>query len=79
VCPAYGIGHLPVPVAETRPGMLAVRRPLVAVAAEELRDLSLQRGLHQQLRAEPRDLLKDLRKLLTRSKTARRCSRGRAQ
>jgi hypothetical protein len=39
-----------------------------AVAAEELSDLSLERGLHQQLRAEPRHLLHDLRKLPARSK-----------
>ena len=55
---------------------LAGRGPLVAVAAEELGDLGLQRGLHQQLRAEPGDLLQDLRQLLVPRRIARRCGRG---
>jgi hypothetical protein len=54
-------GHLPVPVPRARPGIGAGRGPLVAVAAEELGDLSFQRGLHQQLRAEPGDIFQDLR------------------
>ena len=60
-------GHLPVPVPRAGPGILAGRGPLVAVAAEELGDLGLQRGLHQQLRAEPGDLLQDLRQMLVLS------------
>ena len=48
-------------------GILAGRGALVAVPAEELGDLGLQRGLHQQLRAEPGDVLQDLRKLLVLS------------
>ena len=56
--------HFPVPVAGPGPGVLAGRRPLVAIAAGELGDLGLQGGLHQQLRAEPGDLLQDLRKRL---------------
>ena len=44
-------------------GRPARRGPLVAVAAEELGHLGLQRGLHQQLRAEPGHLLQDLRQL----------------
>ena len=54
-------GHLPVPVTGTRPGILAGRGPLVTVPAEELGDLGFEGGLHQQLRAEPGDLLQDLR------------------
>jgi len=53
--------HLPVPVARSGPGVLAGGGPLVAVAAQELGDLGFQRRLHQQLRAEPGDLLQDLR------------------
>jgi hypothetical protein len=37
---------------------------LVAVAAEELADLGLQGGLHDQPHAQPGDLLQDLAKLL---------------
>ncbi len=37
------------------------RTGLVTVPAEELRHLGLQRGLHQQLRAEPGHLLQHLR------------------
>jgi hypothetical protein len=54
-------GHLPVPVTRTRPGILGARGPGVPVAAEELGDLGLQGGLHQQLGAEPGHLLQDLR------------------
>ena len=54
-------GHLPVPVPRPGPGILASRGPLVTVPAQELRHLGLQRGLHQQLGAEPRHLLQNLR------------------
>ncbi len=54
-------GHLPVPVTAAGPGTGAGRGPLVAVPAQELGDLGLQRGLHQQLRAEPGHFLQDLR------------------
>jgi hypothetical protein len=37
---------------------------LVAVAAEELADLGLQGGLHDQPHAQPGDLLQDLARLL---------------
>ena len=56
--------HFPVPVTGPGSGVLAGRGPLVAIAAGELGDLGLQGGLHQQLRAEPGDLLQDLRKRL---------------
>ena len=61
-------GHLPVPVPGAGPGILAGRGPLVPIPAEELRDLSFQRGLHQQPRAEPGDILQDLRQLPARGK-----------
>jgi hypothetical protein len=54
-------GGLPVPVAGTGTGILAGRGTLVAVTAEELGHLGLQRGLHQQLRAEPGNIFQDLR------------------
>jgi hypothetical protein len=60
-------GHLPVPVTRTRPGIVAGRGPLVPVTAEELGDLGLQRGLHQQLCAEPGHVFQDLRQLLVLS------------
>ena len=60
--PGRGLdGHLPVPVPRTRPGIAAGRGPLVTIPAEELSDLGLQRGLHQQLGTEPGDFLQDLR------------------
>jgi hypothetical protein len=45
---------------------------LVAFAAEELGDLSLQGRLHQQLRAQTGDFFKDLRQLPILGKTRRR-------
>ena len=54
-------GHLPVPVPGPGPGIAAGRGPLVTVPAEKLGHLSFQRGLHQQLGAEPGHLLQDLR------------------
>ncbi len=54
-------GHLPVAVAAARPDSLAGLGPLIAVPAGELGDLGLQRGLHQQLRAEPGHVLQNLR------------------
>src|SRR5271166_1746297 len=42
-------------------GRYPLREPLVAFAAEELGDLSLQGRLHQQLGAEAGDFFKDLR------------------
>src|SRR3974377_1212610 len=48
-------------------GILARGGPLLTVAAEELGDLGLQRGLHQPRRAEPGGLFQDLRELLARS------------
>ena len=53
-------GHLPVAVPGPRAGILAGRGPLVAVPSQELGDLGLQGGLHQQLRPEPGHLLQDL-------------------
>jgi hypothetical protein len=58
--------HLPVSVAGPRAGIRAGRSPLVAIAAEKLSDLGFQRGLHQQLRAEPGDIFQDLRQRLAR-------------
>src|SRR5437660_1105368 len=46
---------------EPGPGIGGTRGTGVPVAAEELGDLRFQGGLHQQLRAEPRHLLQDLR------------------
>ena len=66
-------GHLPVPVTGAGAGIVAGRGPLVAVAAEELGDLRLQRGLHQQLRAKPGDVLQDLRQSSCPERIARRC------
>jgi hypothetical protein len=53
------------PVAITRSGLGVGDRggSLVAVPAQELGHLGLQRGLHQQLRPEPGNLLQDLGKL----------------
>src|SRR6266516_5046031 len=52
--PGSGLdGHFPVPAAGPGPSILAGRCPLIAVSAEELGDLGLQRRLQQQLRAEP--------------------------
>ena len=59
--------HLPVSVARAGPRILAGRGPLVAVPAEELSNLGFEGGLHQQLRAEPGDILQDLGKLLVLS------------
>src|ERR1035441_10242068 len=53
--------HLPEPVAAPGPDIPAGGGPLVAVTAQELGDLGLQRGLHQQLRAEPGHVLQNLR------------------
>jgi hypothetical protein len=53
--------HLPIAISGTRAGVLAGHRPLVTVPAQELDDLGFKGGLHQQLRAEPGDLLQDLR------------------
>jgi hypothetical protein len=62
--PSRGLDrHLRISVTGTGTSIVAGCGPLVAVAAEELGDLGLQRGLHQQLRAEPGHLFQDLRKL----------------
>ena len=53
--------HLPVAVAAAWPGVPGQRRAGIAVTAEKLGDFGFQRGLHQQLRAEPGYLLQDLR------------------
>jgi hypothetical protein len=45
--------HVPVSVTRTRTGVFGDRGAGVAIPAEELGDLGLQRGLHQQLRAKP--------------------------
>jgi hypothetical protein len=65
--------HLPVPVTAPGPGILGARGPGVPVTAEELGDLCFQRGLHQQLRAEPRDLLQGA---ASPERIARRCGHG---
>jgi hypothetical protein len=52
--------HLPVPITRSGPRIAGQRRTRITVPAEELGDLGLQRRLHQQLRAEPGDLLQDL-------------------
>jgi len=54
-------GHLPVAVAAARPGICGRRRAGIAVTAEEPGDLGFESGLHQQLRAEPGNVLEDLR------------------
>jgi len=54
-------------VAGTGTGIIAGGGPLIAVPAEELGDLGLQRGLHQQLRAEPGNVFQDLRQSLVLS------------
>jgi len=53
--------HLPVPVTAPGPGTGAGSTPLIALPAQELSDLGFQRGLHQQLGTQPRNLLQDLR------------------
>ena len=60
-------GDVPVSVTGTGAGIVAGRRPLVAVAAEELGDLRFQRCLQQQLRAKAGDVLQDLREFLVLS------------
>ena len=52
--------HFPVAVTAAGPGVLGQRGPGIPVTAEELGDLGLEGGLHQQLRAEPGDILEDL-------------------
>jgi hypothetical protein len=66
--PPVALTATPVPVAGTRPGVLAGRGALAAAAAGELGDLGRNGGLHQQLRTEPRHLLQHYRQLPTRSK-----------
>jgi hypothetical protein len=53
--------HVPVAVTRTGPGVFGQLGAGVAAPAEELGDLGLEGGLHQQLRAEPGHLLQDLR------------------
>jgi hypothetical protein len=53
--------HVPVAVTRTGTGVFGDRGTGIPVPAGELGDLGFQRGLHQQLRAEPGDLLQDLR------------------
>ena len=64
---------LPVPGTDTR--VLTGRGPLVAAAAGQLGDHSLQRGLHQQLR-EPGNFLQDLRQWPALGEQLIGCGRG---
>ena len=61
-------GDFPAPVVRAGTRILAGRGPLVTVPAEELSDLGLQRGLHEQPRAEAGDVLQDLPQPLVMSK-----------
>jgi hypothetical protein len=54
-------GRVPVAVTGTGAGVPGRRGAGVTVPSEELGDLGLEGGLHQQLRAEPGHLLQDLR------------------
>lgn len=55
--------HLTKAVTAPGPGIFGQRHASIPVAAKELSNLGFERGLHQQLRAEPGHLLQDLRQL----------------